>query len=265
VSTSQSLFAQAESFFEGSGYTPAQANGIAAGLSAESNLNAGSVNSIGATGIAQWLGPRLQNLLNEFGPNPSFNQQLQFVAQELPSNGGGVISNDTSSQQALSDFIGLFERPCPGQSGVNCSAAAGDINRGSSALSQFGTAEFGATTSGTSGGIWGTVANLADQPAAFLAGFGLPSSNSPLSNPATATAGSIGAAVSPGNIFGPLISWLNQQEASFSKAFPNALERWVFGIVAILLIGIGLWYLMGGPQKVQVAVNTASHLIPAVA
>lgn len=126
-------------YFTGQGYSPSAAAGISAGLFAESHLNPTAVNpTSGAYGIGQWLGARKAQLFSMFGPNPTLDQQLSFVNTELPSNGGATISAASTPQSALSSFIGLFERPGPG--------TAGDIARGTNALTQISGGGTGAGT-----------------------------------------------------------------------------------------------------------------------
>jgi hypothetical protein len=124
---------EAEQFFEGQGFTTPQAQGIAAGLFAESGLNPNAVNpTSGAFGIEQALGSRLTSL-EAFPNSGTLEGQLAFTASELSgseSAAGSAIGQQTTAQGALSSFINLFERPGPG--------AAGDISRGTKALGQFG-------------------------------------------------------------------------------------------------------------------------------
>lgn len=131
-----SNLSDAESFFEGQGWTPAQAQGIAAGLYAESGLNPSAVNpTSGATGIAQWLGSRLSGLFGS-GNSSTLQGQLQYVQNELTgseSAAGGVIGSQSTASGALSAFITDFERPAAG------GETTGDISRGTAALGQLGT------------------------------------------------------------------------------------------------------------------------------
>jgi hypothetical protein len=47
------------------------------------NINPQTVNSIGATGICQWLGPRKKQLLAKYGKNYTLENQLSFMWWEL--------------------------------------------------------------------------------------------------------------------------------------------------------------------------------------
>ena len=78
------------SFFQGKGWSPAQAAGIVGNLQAESALNPQAFNGAGggrgAAGIAQWRGSR-QTDFQEFAGVPlsqsTYQQQLDFVNYEL--------------------------------------------------------------------------------------------------------------------------------------------------------------------------------------
>lgn len=92
---SQSTGAVVYNFLLGKGLSPVQALGVLGNLMRESgggtlNLDATAVNSIGATGIAQWLGGRKTNLINyASGLGLSeFNLQVQmdFMWQELTTS-----------------------------------------------------------------------------------------------------------------------------------------------------------------------------------
>lgn len=64
------------------GLKPEQAVAIMANLDRESGLNPDIINSIGAYGIQQWLGPRKKELFKRYGEKPSLTQQLDFVLDE---------------------------------------------------------------------------------------------------------------------------------------------------------------------------------------
>jgi hypothetical protein len=103
------------------GYPLASAQGIVAGLHSESNLDPGNVNpTSGASGIAQWLGPRAKRFretFNEDIKDATFEEQLQFLIKELDTTeqvaGKTLRAGGMSSRQAAGTFIHLFERPGP--------------------------------------------------------------------------------------------------------------------------------------------------------
>jgi hypothetical protein len=107
-------------FFIGKGLTPEQSAGIAGNLFAESGLQLNIVNQIGAYGLAQWLGPRKQNLFafassrGESVGNISLETQLEFTWNELQSTERGayrdLIAQNTIDGAATS-FVNRFERP----------------------------------------------------------------------------------------------------------------------------------------------------------
>lgn len=69
-------------FFKTKGLSPEQASGIIGNLIFESGLNPNISNSIGAIGIAQWLGDRKSKLLRKQNPK-SINTQINYIWEEL--------------------------------------------------------------------------------------------------------------------------------------------------------------------------------------
>lgn len=119
-------------FFKGRGYSDAQARGIAAGIAAESNggdhaaINPDS----GAVGLGQWLGSRKAELLRRYGPNPTRQQQLEFLDWELRGGdaGGKAVLAATDERSVLDAYIRKFMRPAAG------AETSGDLQRGTAAL-----------------------------------------------------------------------------------------------------------------------------------
>ena len=101
----QTPMAQAVNYFVTQGWKDFQAAAIVGNLMQESNLKATAVNSSsGATGIAQWLGGRLDDLMTFAGANgyQTFQIQLAFVNKEL--NGSEKAAGDALRATAtLSD------------------------------------------------------------------------------------------------------------------------------------------------------------------
>jgi hypothetical protein len=101
------------------GYPLASAQGIVAGLHSESNLDPTNVNpTSGASGIAQWLGPRARKFretFNEDIKDSTFEEQLQFLMKELETSESGagkaLKTGGMSARDAAGTFIHLFERP----------------------------------------------------------------------------------------------------------------------------------------------------------
>lgn len=102
-------------FFINKGLQPHQAAGIVGNLIGESNLNYKAVNpSSKAYGIAQWLGNRKKKLFAKYGNNPSFEQQLEFVWEELngeEKNAFDRLLHTQSVEEATNSFMKHFERP----------------------------------------------------------------------------------------------------------------------------------------------------------
>lgn len=101
-------------FFMNKGLSEAQSRGIVGNLIQESNGNHTSVNrSSGAFGLAQWLGPRKQRLIQKYGTNPTIPQQLEFIWEELNSTEGKAFQkllNTNTIADATKAFAKHFER-----------------------------------------------------------------------------------------------------------------------------------------------------------
>lgn len=133
-------------FFKSRGYTEAQARGIAAGIHAESASNHTAHNRAGggqgAFGIGQWRGDRLKRLRARYGPNPTLQQQLEFLDWELKGGdpGGKGVLQATTAEGALSAYIGGpgwgFMRP-------DAAGRLGDMRRGMAYLGGRGPAAAG--------------------------------------------------------------------------------------------------------------------------
>lgn len=96
-------------------FTPEQVAGIVGNLIQESNMNPSIVNkSSGAYGLAQWLGPRKKKLFQRYGTNPTFEQQLDFIWDELNTselNAFKHLLNTKTSDDAADSIMNMFERP----------------------------------------------------------------------------------------------------------------------------------------------------------
>ena len=107
-------------FFINKGLEDYQAATIAGNFFAESGLQLNIVNSIGAYGLAQWLGPRKQNLFafassrGESVGNISLETQLEFTWNELQSTERGAYRDliaQNTIEGAATSFVNRFERP----------------------------------------------------------------------------------------------------------------------------------------------------------
>lgn len=106
---------KAMNFFMSKGLPAYQAAGIIGNLIGESNLDHTAVNkSSGAYGLAQWLGSRKTALFNKYGKNPTFDQQLNFLWDELQSSEKRAFDSLRSAktiEAATNSFMRNFERP----------------------------------------------------------------------------------------------------------------------------------------------------------
>ena len=102
-------------FFISKGLQPHQAAGLVGNLMAESNLKHTAKNpSSGAYGIAQWLGSRKTKLFDKYGKNPTFEQQLEFIWEELQGDENRSFQsllNTETYDQAINVIMQQFERP----------------------------------------------------------------------------------------------------------------------------------------------------------
>jgi hypothetical protein len=93
------------------------ARGAAAGAFAESGGRLEAVNpKSGAMGFGQWLGSRKDELIRRYGPNPTHEQQLDFLAWELKGgdHGGKSVLAARDEVEALHHYIKDFMRPAAG-------------------------------------------------------------------------------------------------------------------------------------------------------
>jgi LysM repeat protein len=117
--TRQERIDQAVSYFEGQGWTRAQAIGLVANLDAESRMEPG-IRQIGGGpgyGLAQWEGPRQRDFAAWAGHDirgSSFAEQLRFIQHELTHNEAGAgraLRGATDARSAAEIVTRLYERP----------------------------------------------------------------------------------------------------------------------------------------------------------
>jgi hypothetical protein len=122
------------SFFRAKGYNDHTARGIAAGIAAEAHGgDHTAVNpTSGALGLGQWLGARKQAIIDRYGPNPTRQEQLEFLHSELQGGdpGGHFVLRAKSDREALDAYIRKFMRPAAGKE------TDGDLSRGTAALGE---------------------------------------------------------------------------------------------------------------------------------
>ena len=109
-----SFMNQVINFFTNKGLSINQARGILGNLMQESKGNPYAVNrTSGATGIAQWLGSRKQKLISRYGRNPSVQDQLNFIWEELNTTENKAMRallNTNTVSEATRAFANHFER-----------------------------------------------------------------------------------------------------------------------------------------------------------
>ena len=101
-------------FFRNKGLSDAQARGIVGNLMQESRGNHTAINkSSKAFGLAQWLGSRKERLIQKYGPNPTVQQQLEFIWEELNTTENKAFQkllNTNTISDATKVFAKHFER-----------------------------------------------------------------------------------------------------------------------------------------------------------
>lgn len=120
--------ARVEQYFKARGYTANQARGIAAAVVAEGGLSArtGGGYKGRALGVGQLLGDRRAEFLRRYGPNFTFENELEFMHWELQGGdpGGASVRRQTTAAGTLGAMVGGFYRPAKGRE------TTGDLNRG---------------------------------------------------------------------------------------------------------------------------------------
>jgi hypothetical protein len=102
------------------GLQPHQARGAVKWMqNVESGLDPNIVNSTsGAYGIGQHLGSRKTSLMQKYGPNPSFEQQLSHIKDELQGPEKAALNslrNTSTENEAFRTWGRDFERPSPAE------------------------------------------------------------------------------------------------------------------------------------------------------
>ena len=118
-----SFMNQVINFFTNKGLSVNQARGILGNLMQESKGNPYATNrTSGATGIAQWLGSRKQKLKAKYGNNPTLQQQLEFIWEELNTtekNAFQKLLNTNNVADATRAFANHFERAGKSEMNMN--------------------------------------------------------------------------------------------------------------------------------------------------
>ena len=111
-------------YFVNKGLTRIQAKGIYGNLMQESGGNIQAISSDGynSYGLAQWTGPRKQKLFEMYGPNPTIEQQLDFLWWELNNTHKDALralKQAKTVYDATKIFMDRFERPHKDYANVN--------------------------------------------------------------------------------------------------------------------------------------------------
>ena len=112
---------QIVNFFMNKGLTKNQAKGIYGNIMQESGGKHNIVSKDGhnSYGLAQWTGTRKARLFSKYGTNPTVNQQLEYLWDELNSTEKSALNalrNTSTVADATKVFMQKFERP------ANCAA-----------------------------------------------------------------------------------------------------------------------------------------------
>ena len=107
---------QIVNFFMNKGLTKNQAKGIYGNIMQESGGKHNIVSRDGhnSYGLAQWTGTRKARLFSKYGTNPTVNQQLEYLWDELNStekNALNALRNTTTVEDVTKVFMQKFERP----------------------------------------------------------------------------------------------------------------------------------------------------------
>lgn len=107
---------QIVNFFMNKGLTKNQAKGIYGNIMQESGGKHNIVSRDGhnSYGLAQWTGTRKARLFSKYGTNPTVNQQLEYLWDELNSTEKSALNalrNTSTVADATKAFMQKFERP----------------------------------------------------------------------------------------------------------------------------------------------------------
>lgn len=104
---------KAVNFFMEKGLSKESASGLVGNLIRESRLQPNAINKYSkAYGIAQWLGDRKTKLFAKYGNNPTFEQQLQYVWDELNTThtrGLQKLKESKTTEEAARNAFGYYE------------------------------------------------------------------------------------------------------------------------------------------------------------
>lgn len=120
---------QAVDYFVNKGLTKAQAAGLVGNLMRESGMNIAATNpNSGAYGLGQWLGDRRTRLFRRYGYHPTFEQQLDYVWDELNTShrrGLQMLRASKTVNDAARNAFGYYEFSAGPEAAVRAMNGAG--------------------------------------------------------------------------------------------------------------------------------------------
>ena len=120
---------QAVDYFVNKGLTKAQAAGLVGNLMRESGMNIAATNpNSGAYGLGQWLGNRKTRLFRRYGYHPTFEQQLDYVWDELNTShrrGLQMLRASKTVNDAARNAFGYYEFSAGPEAAVRAMNGAG--------------------------------------------------------------------------------------------------------------------------------------------
>ena len=120
---------QAVGYFVNKGLTKAQAAGLVGNLMRESGMNIAATNpNSGAYGLSQWLGSRKTRLFRRYGYHPTFEQQLDYVWDELNTShrrGLQMLRASKTVDDAARNAFGYYEFSAGPEAAIRAMNGAG--------------------------------------------------------------------------------------------------------------------------------------------
>jgi hypothetical protein len=120
---------QAVGYFVNKGLTREQASGLVGNLMRESGMNIAATNpNSGAYGLGQWLGDRRTRLFRRYGYHPTFEQQLDYIWDELNTShrrGLQMLRASKTVNDAARNAFGYYEFSAGPEAAVRAMNGAG--------------------------------------------------------------------------------------------------------------------------------------------
>ena len=120
---------QAVDYFVNKGLTKAQAAGLVGNLMRESGMNIAATNpNSGAYGLGQWLGNRKTRLFRRYGYHPTFEQQLNYIWDELNTShrkGLQMLRASKTVNDAARNAFGYYEFSAGPEAAIRAMNGAG--------------------------------------------------------------------------------------------------------------------------------------------